>query len=623
MTVSTPTSRPRTRSRPLLIFDGDCRFCRLWIERWRAITGESVEYAPYQEAAASLPNIPLERFHEAVYLVDTDGRIYRAAEAVFRSLAVRPGWRGLLWAYRRVPGVRPVTETAYRLVARRRGLASRLTRVLWGHSVTPPSYLLARWLFLRGLGLTYLLAFLSLWPQVDGLIGPDGILPYGIYLRAAHQQLGADAYHLVPTLAWLHPEGTIAAVLCGAGVGLSVLLLAGLLPVPVLVLLWATYLSVVSIGQVFLAFQWDLLLLESGFLAIFLAPGGFRPGLGTRSPPPRLAVWLILWLLFRLMFASGLVKLGSGDATWWDLTALSVHYETQPLPTAFGWVAHQLPPGLQKASCLAMFGIELGLPFLIPLPRRPRLVAAGGFLFLMSVITLTGNYGFFNLLAALLCLFLIDDTVLARLAPARARAALPGSFPRPRPSRPRTAFTVGVFVALGGLSLALFAGRFLGFEHVPGPVRAALTWIRPFRSVNNYGLFSVMTTRRPEIRVEGSRDGRSWKPYVFRYKIGNPARPPRWVAPHMPRLDWQMWFAALGSCRGTPWFSQFMGRLLEGSEPVLRLLEDNPFPDAPPRYIRTLVDDYRFTDAGIGAGGPWWRVEPRGPYCPVVSRRSP
>lgn len=621
MSVLTPTSHPHARHRPLLVFDGDCRFCRLWIERWRAITGERVEYVSYQEATDTWADVPPDRCREAVHLVDTDGAVYRAAEAVFRSLAVRPAWRGLLWAYRRVPGVRPISEAVYRLVARHRVLASRLTHMLWGQSVTPPTYLLARWLFLRGLGAVYLLAFLSLLPQMEGLIGPDGILPAGIYLEAAHQQVGADAYLVVPTLAWLHPGGSVAVVLCGAGVGLSVLLLAGWLPLPVLVLLWATYLSVVSIGQVFLAFQWDLLLLETGLLAIFLAPVGFRPGLGARSPPPRLAVWLILWLLFRLMFASGLVKLWSGDTTWWNLTALRVHYETQPLPTPLGWVAHQLPLALQKASCLAMFTIELGLPFLIPLPRRPRLVAAGGFILLMSAIALTGNYGFFNVLTALLCVFLLDDTMLARLSPSHTRAAAPGPFPGPRPSHLRAVLTVAVFLALGGLSLALFTGRFVGFEHVPRPVRTALTWLRPFRSINTYGLFAVMTKSRPEIRVEGSRDGRSWKPYVFHYKVGDPERPPRWVAPHMPRLDWQMWFAALGSCRGTPWFGRFMGSLLTGSEPVLRLLDSNPFPDAPPRYIRTRVEDYRFT--AVGEGDRWWRVEPRGLYCPVVSRRNP
>ncbi|MFQ5719428.1 MAG: lipase maturation factor family protein [Acidobacteriota bacterium] len=607
---------------PVLIFDGDCGFCRLWVERWRSMTGSRVLYVPYQEDAWRLPEVPVARFAESVHLLEPDGKFYRGAEAVLRCLTGTIGGRLLLGAYRLVPGFRPLAELAYRFVARHRRLASRLTRLLWGRSVQPPSYLLTRWVLLKGLGIIYLLAFASLLPQVNGLLGPDGILPAERIMRLAHEQVGRSAYWLVPTLAWLHPAGSIMTILCVAGVALAALLIAGLVPAPSLILLWGTYLSIVSVGQDFLAFQWDLLLLEVGFIAIFLAPWGLRPGLGRRSPPPRLIVWLLMGLLFRLMLGSGLVKLWSGDASWSDLTALTLHYETQPLPTPLAWWAHQAPVWIHQASGAALFGIELVLPFLIPLPRRPRLVAAGGFALLMGIIAATGNYGFFNLLTLVLCVVLLDDAVLTRLLPARLSARLAEFGPAPPASGLRRVLTGLVFLVLGGLSTTLFVGRFAGFEQVPVPIRTALARIRPLRSINTYGLFSVMTRSRPEIRIEGSLDGRDWKPYRFRYKMNGAGDAPPWIAPYMPRLDWQMWFAPLGSCRSTRWFPAFEQRLLEGSRPVLDLLAKNPFPDQPPRLLRTFVDDYRFTHAGASDSGAWWRVTPGGPYCPVATRRA-
>jgi predicted DCC family thiol-disulfide oxidoreductase YuxK len=598
-----------------MVFDGECGFCRTWIERWRRHTGEAVVYVPYQEAAAWYPDIPAEAFAQAVHLIEPDGRVSRGAEAVCRALATNRQ-PAPLWLYRHVPALAPLAETGYRLVAQRRGLLSRLTGLLWGSAATPSTWWLSRWLFLKGLALVYLAAFLSLLVQVDGLIGPQGILPAGRYLEAAHQHLGSTAYRLLPTLAWLHPGGATPQVLCAAGVVLSLALLAGLAPRPVLTGLWALYLSVAVIGQDFLSFQWDSLLLETGFLGIFLAPRGLRPGLGLAAPPSAAALFVLRWTLFRLMFMAGAVKLLSGDLMWRHLTALTVHYETQPLPHALSWYAHQLPEGLHRAACLVTLAIELSVPLLIWMPRRLKQAACVSLATLQILILLTGNYGFFNLLTILLCVLLLDDRFLQRWVPARLAGRLPTAGPIRRSWRRRLAMTAAAAVTL--LTMVLMATRLLGPAAVPGPLLVAASWVAPLRTFNNYGLFAVMTPDRPEIQVEGSNDGRTWQPYTFRWKPGDLAQPPRLATPHMPRLDWQMWFAALADPSRTRWFSPFLQALLEGRPEVLALLGGNPFPEEPPRYVRAVLYRYRFTSSG---SAEWWQREELGLYAPPVALR--
>ncbi|HKF42224.1 MAG TPA: lipase maturation factor family protein [Thermoanaerobaculia bacterium] len=600
--------------KPLLIFDGDCGFCRRWILRWKSWTAGRVDYAPSQEAAARFPEIPAEAFHDSVVLVTPDGDWFEAAEAVFRSLAFAPGGGWMLALYRSVPGFAPVTELGYRLIARHRTAASAATTLLWGKSVEAPTYALANGLFVRLVGLCFLAAFLSLWIQVDGLIGSRGILPAGEFLESVRSQLGGARWTLFPTLAWISSSDGFLHLLCAGGTLASALVLAGFVPAPAIFVSWLFYLSLSVVGQDFLEFQWDLLLLETGFLAIFLAPwraarfGRFLPG-------SRVARALLLWLLFRLMFSSGLVKLASGDPNWRNLTALTYHYWSQPLPPWTAWFMDKLPLSFQKASCLFMFAVELAAPFFILAPRRLRLIAAAAMVSLEALIALTGNYAFFNLLTIALCVLLVDDASFPR----RFRPAGPAGERSPRRGWPRWLLWPAAAV-LFLLSCVHFVSGTLRWR-MPWPgfaisiVRAAI----PFRSVGSYGLFMVMTTTRPEIAVEGSADGETWKAYEFRWKPGDAKRRPAFVAPHQPRLDWQMWFAALGRCEDNPWFYSFQRRLLEGSPPVLRLLGHNPFPDSPPRYLRTTTYSYRFTDfATRRQTGAWWRRDPLGPYCPPL-----
>ena len=598
-------------SKPLLVYDNDCDFCRYWIAQWQHITGDRIDYAPFQEIAAEFPEIPLSAFENSVQLILQNSTVLSGAEAVFRALN-----NGLLlWCYYHLFGFANVAEGTYRFIAQHRSFFSTLTRWFWGTHTERATFYLSRWLFLRGLGCIYLIAFLSLWVQIHGLIGSNGILPAEQYLAAVRQQIGTEGYYLLPTLFWLNPSDACLHFLCAGGVVLSLILIAGFLPTATLTGLWMFYLSLVTVGQAFLSFQWDVLLLEVGFLAIFFAPLRIRDAFTRVSETSSAFLWLLRWLLFRLMFASGFVKLVS-DAVWRNLTALNFHYETQPLPTWIGWYAHQLPEWLHKISVIGMFAVELVIPFLIFAPRRLRTTGCIGLIGLQVLILLTGNYCFFNLLTIALCLLLIDDVTWKGLLSKRFMPRFQSV--ENSPHRYRRVCIAVVATLLFVLSGVRFGGQLFRDVRFPD-----VAWIRPFRSVNTYGLFADMTESRPEIIVEGSNDRITWKTYRFRWKPGDLKEAPKWVAPHQPRLDWQMWFAALqGSYRNTPWFPHFIGALLQGEPEVLQLLAENPFPDAPPRYIRATLYDYHFTDlATKRAEGTWWYRERKGLYCPAVSFR--
>src|ERR1700730_6603472 len=495
------------------------------------------------------------------------------------------------------------TLVSHRVIADHRSLRAAVTKLLWGGSVEPSTYARATWLFLRLLGIVYLMAFWSLGVQILGLSGHEGVLPADRYMAGAHTMTGLTRFWLLPTVAWASTSDTALQALCAGGGALAVLLVAGIVPSVVLPLLWLAYLSLSVVCGEFLSFQWDALLLENGFLAIFLAPIPVRERLRNLADPPRVAVRLLLWLLFRLMVGSGAVKLTSGDPTWHHLTALEFHFETQPIRTPLAWYAQLLPLWLLKGATAVVLAIEIGAPFLILAPRRLRALAFVPLVGLQALIALTGNYAFFNLLTAALCLFLLDDSALGGWGRVRSGCAAP--------NRVRRWLLAALACVTVPVSVVTFAGA-LGIE-LPGSalVDPLASLIAPFRSVNAYGLFAVMTTTRPEIILEGSVDGATWVEYEFKYKAGDFHRRPPWVAPHQPRLDWQMWFAALGRFDAEPWFQNFCVRLLEADGAVLRLLERDPFHGRKPRYVRAVLYRYRFSDRASGRPGDVWWVRER------------
>jgi predicted DCC family thiol-disulfide oxidoreductase YuxK len=590
-------------TRPTFVFDGDCGICRTWVDYWRGLTGERVIYRPYQEAAADFPQIPPETFPRAVQLIEPDGQVYSGAAATYRVLRHAQGRAVWWWLYTHLPGFRPASEWAYAFFAHHRGLLSRVTRLLWGRALQPERYELTSWLFLRLLGAIYVAAFASLALQIRGLIGREGILPLEGYLHAAHHALGDAAYRALPTLFWLVSSDTALIAGTVIGVMLGSLVILDRWTRPALIGAFALYLSYVHAGQDFMSFQWDLLLLEAGFLAIFLTSGS------------RIVVWLYRWLAFRYFFLAGAAKLLSADSTWRDLTALEYHFWTQPLPTPLAWYAAQLPPSLLAACTAATLLVEVGAAFLIFLPRRPRAFAGCCLVLFQALILLTGNYNFFNLLSIAMCLFLFDDAALRRIASPRIASCAQKRAPRPGRVATAVATVLALVVVPAGIARVWAA-----FARVELPVAGVISAVAsPLLIVNPYGLFAVMTTARPEIVIEGSADGQTWREYVFRYKPGPLTRPPSWNIPHQPRLDWQMWFAALGDAESNPWFESLVLRLLEGSPPVLALLDSNPFPDHPPTYVRATLYAYRFTDrASRAATGYWWAREPARPYFPAV-----
>jgi lipase maturation factor len=415
---------------------------------------------------------------------------------------------------------------------------------------------------------------------------------------------------------WLSPTDAWLSSLCWIGVVTSLLLTAGIVPTASAALLWMLYLSLTIAGQVFLEFQWDSLLLETGLLAVLYAPLAWRDAADADGPPV-VVRWTIWLLAFKLTFLSGVTKLLSGDPTWANWTALSYHYETQPLPAWTSWYMYQLPSWVHYCATGSTLFIELIVPWLIFLPARfwrTRLASCALMSLLQIGIGATGNYGFFNILTIVLYLSLLDDRTLARLMP--RRAASNGQQVSHRPVASRT-WRVAVNVVAGcvaALSVMTLFREMDRTRQVRGPFDRGwpgtlLTRIAPLNSVNGYGLFRVMTTQRPEIVIEVSVEGTVWKEQEFKWKPGNGARRPRFVEPHMPRLDWQMWFAALDPFSAQEWLIRLAERLVAGEPAVTKLLGPNPL-DSRPRYVRLAYYQYHFTSSSERARtGNWWKRE--------------
>ncbi len=469
-------------------------------------------------------------------------------------------------------------------------------------------YRISSWLFLRALGAVLLVAFVSLGVQALGLFGADGVVPISMFVASA-KSAGHGFWQHPSALWWVVSDAMITSIWV-AGAVAAVALTLGLVPKLALALCWFAYLSFVSLGWPFMSFQWDTLLLEVTFTAFFFAPWRAWDRLRTHPDPHPVARWALWWLLFRLVFRSAYVKLASGDATWADMSALTFHFWTQPLPTALAWYVNLLPDWVHRVSCLLMFAIEFGAPFLIWLPRAwAKRFAAGSIIGLMTLIALTGNYGFFNLLTIALCIPLLDDRLCSRLVPNRVEL----ESQRDDRSKWNTWPGVAPALVIALTATVFFTGTF--GQRTPAWLRP----LHPFGSFNNYGLFAVMTTERPEIELEGSLDGETWKPYGFRYKPGALDRAPVWNTPHQPRLDWQMWFAALGDFRRNQWLGNLMTRLLQGEPSVVDLMGRNPFEAAPPKQIRAVIYRYQFTTADERAATHnWWKRRDRLLYAPIL-----
>lgn len=491
---------------------------------------------------------------------------------------------------------------------------------------TPPPVARTAALMHRGLGLVFLVAAVSYWTQFPGLVGTRGLMPHDALMRQAHAFPGVGFFDF-PTLGWFVTGNGWMHVQCALATLGALGMLAGIVPAVSAFVAWFFYLSLVHLGQTFFGYQWDALLLEAGFLAIFLAPPVLRWRLrSATAAPSRLIFILVRWLLFRLMFASGLAKLVGGDVTWRNLTALTYHFQTQPIPNAVAWYAHQLPESVLRFMTGTALALELVPPLMLFAPRAWRAGAGIALIALQFGIAFSGNFAYFNLLSVVLCLSAFDDRHLARLPIVGRRWFAVHAESTPPPVG--RAWPRWVIVPLAALILVTSTHevmrRFglLPRQGVPG-IRTVVATTQGFNLVNNYALFVAMTTSRPEIEFEASRDGETWRPYRFKYKPDAVSKRPRQIAPFQPRLDWQLWFTAMRPCdrRSLAW--RMSERLLAAEPSVLRLLDEAPFGDEPPAMVRSTLYEYRFTTSEERREtGDWWVRDGKGSYCPTMGEAA-
>ena len=487
------------------------------------------------------------------------------------------------------------------------------------------NHIAARWLFLRALGLIYFSAFFSLIFQVRGLIGSRGILPAASFLEAV-RSLGVLRFWYAPTFLWFSSSDHFLIALCWIGLIASLFLAANVWPRGTLLVCFLCFLSFVSAAQDFSSYQSDGMLLEAGFLSLFLAPPGFLPGWGARHPSARAPVFLLLWEWFRIYFESGVVKLQSGDPTWRNLTALYEYYQNGPLPTWVGWYLQHLPHWFHIATAAATLLMELVLVWMAFLPRRWRIACFVMVTAWQVGVIVTANYAFLNYLVLVLAFLLLDDALLRRFVPARWRdglgsgvegqAMISSGEVRLAPIR-RAVCAVAMTWIFYATTVPFVQMFWHGVPLPNGPVAA----LEPFRIANQYGLFAVMTPHRYEIEFQGSNDGKNWTAYPFLYKPQNVKEKPRIYAPYQPRFDWNLWFASLGSWRQYPIVPRTEELLLENDHAVLGLFAGNPFSDAPPRFVRAVLWQYWFsTPQEKTAQGAWWRRQFLGTYAPTLTR---
>jgi hypothetical protein len=535
----------------------------------------------------------------------------------------------------------------------------------------PSGRLIARWIFLRALGLIYLSAFYSLARQILGLIGPDGILPAGEYLQAIAQSAGHARFWYAPTLLWFSSGSHALMALSWVGIIASLLVVANILPRAALLICFVCFLSFVSAAGEFSGYQSDGMLLEAGFISLFVAPVGIRPGLGLGQPAMRAGVFLLLWEWFRIYFESGVVKLASGDPQWRNFTAMDEYYQNGPLPTWIGWYVQHLPHWFHVATAFSTLALELVIVWIWFLPRTWRIVCFCIVTPWQIGVIATANYTFLNYLVLVLGFFLLDDRLLSRFVPRRMRERLLAGWENESPAdatseafdsrsilQPQSESPMDPAASIGDEQPALMNA---GSQHGVSPrswrhylssvilafTALALAWVfysstvlmvsmiwpavplpkapvvalQPFRIADRYGLFAVMTRGRYEIEFQGSNDGQNWVPYPFRYKPQDPAKAPGIYAPYQPRFDWNLWFASLGDWRSNPMVPRTEERLLAGSRDVLALFASSPFPNQSPRQIRVVLWQYWFTSPSEKhAQGLWWKRQSLGLYAPTLQR---
>jgi hypothetical protein len=496
--------------------------------------------------------------------------------------------------------------------------------------------LIPRWIFLRALGLIYYSAFFSLVFQIRGLIGPHGILPANEYLKMLAEQFGRVSYWYAPTVLWFSSSAHMLTGICWVGMIASVLLVLNFWPRGMLAICFVCFLSFVSAAQDFSAYQSDGMLLEAGFIAMFFAPRGFRPGWGATSASSRASWLLLVWECFRIYFESGVAKILGGDPQWRNFTALDEYYQNGPLPTWIGWYMQHWPHWFHAATAFGTLALELALAWMMFLPQRFRIIC----FFIVTPwqigIILSANYTFLNYLVLVLGFLLLDDRFVLRFLPEKwkDRFLAVKEAKTPALEQPERNWRSTLLTLVGPLKLAVAAVMLTWIFYV---TLAEMVWmvkplplpttpvaaLEPFRIANRYGLFAMMTRGRYEIEFQGSDDGQTWVIYPFRFKPQDPSKAPGIYAPYQPRFDWNLWFASLSVWRQEPIVVRTEQALLKGENDVILLFAGNPFPHGPPRQVRAVLWQYWFaTPAEKRSQGMWWRRQQLGLYAPTLAREA-
>ena len=480
------------------------------------------------------------------------------------------------------------------------------------------SYWLTRFVILRLLGFVYAVAFLVAAQQLVPLIGEHGLTPAARFLTSVQTELGSPTSGMrhVPTLFWFGLSDNGLSIFAWVGFGLALVVLAGYANAIILAVLWMMYMSIVHIGQIWYGYGWEIQLLETGFLSIFLCPLlDARPF--PKRPPPLLVLWLFRWLGFRIMIGAGLIKM-RGDPCWRNLTCLYYHYETQPIPNPISRYLHFAPQWFHKFETAWNHFIELIVPWFSFGPRHARHVAGVLLVTFQIFLLISGNLSFLNYVTIIPFLACFDDTLLRRILPKAIVSRAERASAQSEPLRVQNGLAIALSILVAYLSVApalnLASGRqLMNYSY------------DPLDLVNTYGAFGTVGRERPEIVFEGTDDAfitgdTRWKEYEFKAKPGDPNRRPAIIAPYQCRIDWQIWFAAMASPAQYPWTLHFVWKLLRNDGGTLSLIANNPFPSAPPHYVRARLYRYQFAPLGEKA---WWKREPIGEWLPALSIDDP
>lgn len=543
-----------------MVWDGDCEFCRKFAERFEASSDGVVEFIPYQSLNKKYPKAPKLDYEKSVVFF-TSTSVSTGAEAIFSFFnVVGKKWPKKLYENSKL--ISKLSEVFYSYIAKNRKLFGFLSRTLFGDNFMPDSYKISSWIFGRMLGLVGAAAFLSFWIQADLIIGSNGIVPFFENLTQIESfiiksDLDTSKWIAKPTLLWLHNSDLWLNIVLLIGFISSLFLAVGLVPHVSILLSWASYLSIASVAEPFLNFQWDALLLEVFLVSIFFVPWRVFDKKDNIELPPTIGRWLLWLLIMKLMLQSGIVKFTffdvDGSNAWRDLTALEYHFWTQPIPSWLSYYFDALPAVIDKIALFFTYVCELIIPFFILLPRRMRRIAAISLILFQFLIILSGNYGFFNLLTITLCISLLDDQYLRKfnfVSVVNSKPYLKNYMVFKKVKRGLSFLVLILFV----YSFVIFIGRDFNGNRLSSSdlnqkvsvlEQKLLDFSQTSRSINSYGLFRVMTKTRPEFQIELQYEDSLWVPIDFDYKPNKIKKKPAFFFPHMPRVDWQIWFEAL------------------------------------------------------------------------------